>query len=146
MLTTTAAFFAVFVVGLALLEWVVLKQQSFGVAPIWDPFVKRLGYLLPISVVTALWHGGLVELLGWFRRYRGKSAIRRLTMPITAAIAGVVLMAFPAIPEFFVTLSGASVGSASVLEFVVLPLGIAILCTAIAMVLGASGGGLRGRQ
>lgn len=146
MLTTTAAFFAVFVVGLALLEWVVIKQQSFGVAPIWEPFVKRLGYLVPISIVTALWHGGLVELLGWFRRYRGKSAIRRMTMPVTAAIAGVVLMAFPSIPEFFVTLSGGAVGSASMLEYVVLPLGIAILGTAIALVLGASGGGLRGRQ
>jgi H+/Cl- antiporter ClcA len=146
MTTTTGAFFAVFFVGVALLEWVVIKQSGLGYAPVWGPWFERLGYLLPISIVTALIHGALVEFIGWIRRQRGKTAIRRLTMPITAGIAGVVLMAFPSIPGHFTNLSHTAFGDGSILEYLLLPMGIALLCTAIAFVLGASGGGLRGRQ
>jgi H+/Cl- antiporter ClcA len=145
-LTTTAAFFAVFFAGTAALEWIVIKQQSFGHAPVWEPFLDRLGYLIPVGILTALVHGGLVELLGWFRRQSGKSAIRRLTMPITAAIAGVLLMAFPKVPEFFTALGGGTLRADHLTEYLVVALGVGVLCTAVAIVFGASGGGLRGRQ
>ena len=146
MLTTTATFFAVFLVGIAAIEWIVIKQQSYGVAPVWGPFTDRLGYLVPIAAGTAIVHGALVELLGWFRRQQGKTAIRRLTMPVTAGIAGVVLMAFPSVPGWFAAHSEAAFGPASLAEYFLVPLGIGVLATALAVVLGATGGGLRGRQ